>query len=42
MATNAIWTAISAPIVGDDYFHEITDETPVEGKRFSAPAAFRI
>lgn len=40
VATNAIWTAISAPIVGDDYFHEITDETPVEGKRFFRTRGF--
>jgi len=33
-ATNAVWNAISAPIVGDDYFHEITDESPVAGNRF--------
>lgn len=40
VATNAIWSAISAPIVGDDYFHEITDETPVAGKRFYRTRGF--
>ena len=29
VATDAVWTTISAPIVGDDYFHEITDDTVV-------------
>ncbi len=32
-ATNAVWTTISAPAVGDDYFHEITDVEPVAGNR---------
>lgn len=34
LATNATWTTISAPIIGDDYFHEITDDQPVAGSRF--------
>lgn len=34
VATNAVWTTISAPIVGDDYFHEISDDEPVMGDRF--------
>lgn len=32
--TNATWTAISAPLAGDDYFHEATDDQPVAGRRF--------
>ena len=27
------WQAIGAPINGDDYFHEVTDDTPVETNR---------
>jgi hypothetical protein len=34
LATNTTWTTISAPIVGDDYFHEITDDQTVAGNRF--------
>ncbi len=40
IATNAVWTTISAPVVGDDYFHEITDETPVAGNRFYRTRGF--
>lgn len=32
--TNGNWTAINAPLAGDDYFHEATDDEPVGGKRF--------
>lgn len=39
-ATNAVWTTISAPQAGDDYFHEITDETPVAGSRFYRARGF--
>lgn len=39
-ATNAVWMTISTPLLGDDYFHEITDETPVEGKRFYRSRGF--
>ncbi len=38
--TNGIWTPISAPIVGDDYFHEITEDQPVEGIRFYRSRGF--
>ena len=31
---NATWTAISGLIVGDDYFHEVVDDQPFQGKRF--------
>jgi hypothetical protein len=34
LGTNAAWAIISAPVAGDDYFHEITDDQPVEGRRF--------
>lgn len=34
VATNAAWTTINAPQIGDDYFHEITDGTSVERRRF--------
>ena len=34
IATNAIWNAISGSFPGDDYFHEITDDTPVTGSRY--------
>lgn len=40
VATNAVWTTISAPQAGDDYFHEITDETSVAGKRFYRARGF--
>lgn len=40
LATNAVWTTISAPIVGDDYFHEVTDDTVVEGRRFYRSRGF--
>jgi hypothetical protein len=34
-ATNlSIWLPVGAPVVGDDYFHQITDSTPVQGNRF--------
>ena len=33
-STNTTWTEIGAPIVGDDYFHEIIDSQPVQGQRF--------
>ena len=39
-ATNAVWNSISAPVVGDDYFHEITDDTPVAGNRFYRTRGF--
>lgn len=28
------WTAVGGPVVGDDFFHEIEDDHPVEGLRF--------
>jgi hypothetical protein len=28
------WTAIGAPVTGDDYFHEVLDDTAVEGERY--------
>lgn len=34
MAPDATWTAISAPVAGDDRFHEVTDDRAVEGQRF--------
>ncbi len=40
VATNAVWTTISAPVVGDDYFHEITDDEPVAGNRFYRTRGF--
>ena len=40
VATNAVWTTISAPIVGDDYFHEVTDDEPGSGKRFYRTRGF--
>lgn len=40
LAPDATWTAVGSPIVGDDYFHEITDETPVAGNRFYRARGF--
>lgn len=34
VATNAVWTTISAGVLGDDYFHVITDDEPVAENRF--------
>jgi hypothetical protein len=34
MAPDATWTAISAPLDGDDLFHEVTDARAAEGRRF--------
>jgi hypothetical protein len=34
VGSNAVWTTISTPVPGDDYFHEITDDHVVEGRRF--------
>jgi len=34
IAPNAIWTSISSTNTGDDYFHEVTDNSPVTGNRF--------
>ena len=28
------WQAMGAPVSGDDYFHEVLDDTAVEGNRF--------
>jgi hypothetical protein len=33
-APNAVWTTISSPFVGDDYFHEVTDDTEIVGDRY--------
>lgn len=30
----AKWSSVGAPIMGDDYFHEVEDEHPVEGERY--------
>jgi hypothetical protein len=38
--TNATWTTIGAPVAGDDYFHEIIDDTPVAGQRFYRARGF--
>lgn len=32
--TNAVWSPVGAPVVGDDTFYEVEDETPVAGVRF--------
>jgi hypothetical protein len=34
LGTNASWKAIGDPIVGDDLFHEVEHDEPVEGNRF--------
>ena len=39
-APNAVWNTIGTPVVGDDYFHEITDDTPVTGNRFYRSRGF--
>lgn len=33
LGTNAVWTPVGAPVAGDDYFHEVDDDTPVSGLR---------
>jgi hypothetical protein len=38
--SNAVWTTIGVPVVGDDYFHEITDDEPVTGNRFYRTRGF--
>ncbi len=40
VGTNAVWTTISAPIMGDDYFHEVSDDEPVVGNRFYRARGF--
>lgn len=37
---NAIWNAVGTPVAGDDYFHEVTDATPVIGTRFYRSRGF--
>jgi hypothetical protein len=32
--TNAVWTPVGTAITGNDYFHEVDDDTPVSGQRF--------
>jgi hypothetical protein len=39
-ATNAVWNTVGGPVVGDDYFHTQTDETPVAGNRFYRARGF--
>jgi hypothetical protein len=33
-SASAVWTEVGAPVVGDDYFHEVIDDRPAQGKRF--------
>jgi hypothetical protein len=40
VAPNAIWTPISTPIVGDDYFHEIHANRPVTENSFYRTRGF--
>ena len=34
LGTNAAWKAVGDPIIGDDLFHEVEHDEPVEGNRF--------
>ena len=34
LGPNATWVNVGASAVGDDYFHEVEDDTPVQGNRF--------
>jgi hypothetical protein len=34
LGTNSVWTPVGSPVVGDDYFHEVRDQTPVAGAKF--------
>lgn len=40
VTTNAVWTTLSTPVTGDDYFHTFTDEAPVTGSRFYRTRGF--
>lgn len=34
LQANPVWAPVGAPVVGDDYFHSVTDPTAPAGKRF--------